>query len=75
MTVAGRVEASAAVAARPAPRSYKAFSAPTTVLANQPRTPSMSLSANQPPMSAPDPALDDGEQDRCEDSQGVADQG
>jgi len=31
----------------------------------------MMLSTSQPPMSAPDPALDDGEQDRCE---GVADQ-
>jgi hypothetical protein len=33
------------------------------------------LLANQSPMSAPDPALHDGEQDGCEDREGVADQG
>src|SRR6266496_3526055 len=56
-------------------RSHKAFSAPRTVLANQPRMPAMSLSTSQPgTMSAPDPALDHVQQDRCEDSEGVADQ-
>src|SRR6266487_6838765 len=54
-------------------RSHKAFSAPRTVLANQPRTPPMSLSTSQPPTSAPDPALDHAQQDRCQDGQGVAD--
>src|SRR6266545_2466188 len=56
-------------------RSHKAFRAPRMVLANQSRMPSMSLSTSQPPMSAPDPTLDDGEQDRCEDGEGVSDQG
>src|SRR6266498_1999856 len=55
-------------------RSHKAFSAPRMVLANQSRMPPMSLSTSQPPMSASDPALDDVEQDGCEDGQGVADQ-
>jgi hypothetical protein len=45
------------------------------VLANQSMTPLMMLSTSQPPMSAPDPALHDGEQDRCEDREGVPDQG
>src|SRR6266545_3881010 len=56
-------------------RSHKAFRAPRMVLANQSRMPSMSLSTSQPPMSAPYPTLYDGEQDRCEDGEGVSDQG
>src|SRR6266545_3187937 len=42
-------------------RSHKAFKAPRMVLANQSRMPLMSLSTSQPPMSAPDPGRDVGD--------------